>query len=81
MGVKTGLFIALLFTVLILIYYMFDAPFVNRVLLEGHISGYNSIFALVGVLFIEVLGFTCLGSFMSMQYLKNAKHVLPKAVH
>ena len=81
MGAKTALFTSFLFCGSILVYYMFDAPFVDQLLIEGRISGAASIFGLLGVILIEAISSGFISSFMSMQYLKNSVHVLPQEVN
>tara|TARA_B100000809_G_C15129222_1_gene527648 strand:+ start:2026 stop:2493 length:468 start_codon:yes stop_codon:yes gene_type:complete len=81
MGIKTALFTAFLFSASILVYYLFDAPFIDQLLIEGRISGAGSIFGLIGVILIEAIGSGFISSFMCMQYLKKSLHVLPDHSH
>jgi hypothetical protein len=80
MGVKTVLLTAIFFIIVILIYYSFDPSFIDTILNQGKISGAQSIYGIVGAIFVEAVGSGFIMAFMCMQYLKTPMHVVPEQV-
>ena len=77
MGMKMVLLTAVFFVASILLYYLFDASFVNNILLQGRVSGTASLAGMIGIIMIEAIGSGVMCTFMCMQYLKNPEHVVP----
>jgi hypothetical protein len=72
-GLQTGAFVTLLFSLAIIIFHLFNSSFTDQILLNGQIENAGTIFQVVGVIAIEAIGSTFICTYASMQWLKEPR--------